>query len=840
MGSLNISGGIVPLNLSVFYTFPFRALEGAIRYFCGDNATLWLQEGEAPGAGLALRDGFVFTGGEDEFERLRVLLTYEHEQYHLRHLTSSPIGFLLYLLGGRQYAYLDRQLNSWGERHAASGDSVRIPVLEQHGDDPEMKQVSQTRLFFGLGQSLFIGDAGALTLGEALTEVVPSLFQEAQRVFSKVLGKRDVYPSLRLMCEPGQSVAINELTGEAVIEGLARMNEMMAIIRLGAPLEVLNRYQISKFHGVYVVATAIVEQFLGLKAPKSWLVAAKFADWALQSPVIPFLLRGRDEVCLEELLPCYRFFMVTSRFGQLRLSPADLQRDERAVAEAVFGNLGWESPYRVAERIRVEPMDPPRSVLTRHYLENLQLGARLREEHPHVLSMPTLGDSGHRLQAIYNVFQDRLVPGTTGKLEASPDTKSLVFALLHDAVVDGILQDRTLWRPFWFARAILKTVEEPQTSAMELVERQLSGVIGQRAATSVLQQAEVLEWMTEQARQLFGEGHRREAATVQEHVFNGRLATLGADDENTLAAKANLGFMLCELGNLARARELQEQVLSTLGRLHDGRGRLVLAARNNLASTLSRQGEFQRALKLHQDNYEAYQGTLGEAHPDTLTSLNNLAMAYYKLARPAEALPLQEKVLALRRDASGEDDPETLNAMNNLAQTLLALDRADQAKDLQERALAARRRVLGDEHPDTLASMQNLANALEALGDTGQAERLLREAIAIQRRRLGRQDPNTLAAISSLALLLIQRRDFEEAARLYQEVYDAEVAMLGREHPDTSVSALSLYTALTQTKQSKAAKKVLQDSLAWLRGRDPSTLNPTQQAVRNVVQNIRE
>ena len=97
----DISGGVVPLNLAVMYRFSWSTLESAVHGLFGKGATLEVGPGEELGAALVAPDGEL-SADDETFRCLRVLLTYEHEQLHLRHLTGSPIGLLLYLLGGRQ------------------------------------------------------------------------------------------------------------------------------------------------------------------------------------------------------------------------------------------------------------------------------------------------------------------------------------------------------------------------------------------------------------------------------------------------------------------------------------------------------------------------------------------------------------------------------------------------------------------------------------------------------------------------------------------------------------------------------------------------------------------
>jgi hypothetical protein len=491
MEKTDISGGVQPLNLSVVYNFPYSTLEAAIRFFFGD-VSLELDEGEELGSGLKIRDDLEFNGSEEEFEHLRVLLTFQHEQFHLRHFTASPIGLLLYCIGGRQYAYLAQALTEWAKRIADHPlIKLRIPLIHNHRGAPEIRTIVKAQDNFGLFQSIFTGDVHNLNLMETKNEVLPAFTEQIETICKTALGMDDVYPEIAIMGDAGQPTSLNNLTGEAVIEGLARCNELISAITLGIPLQTLNRYISVKQHGVYALAIALVEQILGMTAPLSYMVTAKLADWALQAPLFPFLLRERDFVTLEELLPCWRFILLCSRFEQAGFSQDDLNRREREIANELFCGLGWDNPWDVARRIIEARIPPPKSVLTHHYIENLQLGAELRQSEPEVMSYPMMGVHGHKLQAIFNIFQDQIVPGTTGKLSTEPEVLHILFTLLDDSIIDGLLLDSNLGRPLGVARLLERSFPQLGSSGTHFATH-LFNILGKPVALRIL--ASLPEW----------------------------------------------------------------------------------------------------------------------------------------------------------------------------------------------------------------------------------------------------------------------------------------------------------------------------------------------------------
>ncbi len=275
---------------------------------------------------------------------------------------------------------------------------------------------------FQLFQDSLQGDLPELNLLRATSQVLRPALGEVQDVCSHALGREEVYPYLDVGEMWDHSFDLGALTGRAVVEGLARANEYLNAILRDLPLELLNQYTLLKHHSQYALTASLLEQRLGLKPPNTWWVVARLSDWALQPPLLPFLLQERSSVFVPELLPAWRFVLLLPRFAEDGFAVDDLMR-RREVAEDLFGGLGWDnSPWTVAEHVRTAGLPRPASVLTRHYVEGLQLAAELRESEPDVMSVPVLGNRGYRLQAVYNIFTDRFMQGGTGRFTEDRDT----------------------------------------------------------------------------------------------------------------------------------------------------------------------------------------------------------------------------------------------------------------------------------------------------------------------------------------------------------------------------------------------------------------------------------
>ncbi|MGN6792317.1 MAG: hypothetical protein ACTHJW_07985 [Streptosporangiaceae bacterium] len=375
-----IEGGVVPLNLSVMYRFSWPTLESTLRYFFEDES-IGLGDDERPGTMLALRSGLDLESRE-AFQHFRVLSTFQHEQFHVRHLAGSPFGLALFMLGGRKYARARAYIQAWGQRIGREGIEPQIPAQTNHGGDPEISDCLNMWHAFQSFEDSLQGDLPELRLLEATSEVFRPALEEVQDVCSQALGRDEVYPDLDVGELWDHSFGLGAITGKAVVEGLARANEYLNAIVLDLPLKLLNQFALLKQHGQYALTASLVEQQLGLKPPNTWQVVARLSDWALQPPLLPFLLRERSSVFIPELLPAWRFVLLLSRFAEGGFTVDDLMQRQRQVAEDLFGGLGWDSPWTVAEHVRAATLPRPASALTRYYVEGLKLGAEIRESEP--------------------------------------------------------------------------------------------------------------------------------------------------------------------------------------------------------------------------------------------------------------------------------------------------------------------------------------------------------------------------------------------------------------------------------------------------------------------------
>ena len=75
----------------------------------------------------------------------------------------------------------------------------------------------------------------------------------------------------------------------------------------------------------------------------------------------------------------------------------------------------------------------------------------------------------------------------------------------------------------------------------------------------------------------------------------------------------------------------------------------------------------------------------------------------------------------------------------------------------------------------------------------------------------------------------------ESARKIHEQVLETRRRVLGAEHPDTSTSAWNFLNTLIEMGDGDEAKKILENHLVWLLGRDPESLGAYQRQIRELI-----
>ena len=289
-------------------------------------------------------------------------------------------------------------------------------------------------------------------------------------------------------------------------------------------------------------------------------------------------------------------------------------------------------------------------------------------------------------------------------------------------------------------------------------------------------------------------GRPQTALTLQEAV--GMLTdALGPDHPDTLATRGNLAIAYRESGNLQKAIDMFEDVLTDRTRLLGPNHPHTLATRNNLALAHQDAGHLSTAIDMHQALLPDMTRILGPNHPNTLATRNNLAIAYRESGNLQKAIDMFEDVLTDRTRLLGPNHPHTLATRNNLALAHQDAGHLSTAIDMHQALLTDRTRLLGPDHPHTLTTRSNLAAAHQDAGHLSTAIDMHQALLPDMTRLLGPDHPHTLAARINLAATYYAAGDLQKAIDMFEDVLADCTRLLGPDHPDTLATRGNLAAA---------------------------------------------
>jgi eukaryotic-like serine/threonine-protein kinase len=344
-----------------------------------------------------------------------------------------------------------------------------------------------------------------------------------------------------------------------------------------------------------------------------------------------------------------------------------------------------------------------------------------------------------------------------------------------------------------FVTGIFKVPDPSEARGNSVTAREIldkaSAEIGTGLAHDAEAQAQMLHVMASTYLNLGLFGRARELA---ERALSARERTLGAEHPDTLASRAQLGWILDRQGHDEDAEPLERKVLEQERRVLGPQAPLTLETLDHLSVIDENEGHYQEAENFARQVMSSAGRVLGPQSSLALSAANHFARALWFEARYEEAEQQYRRLLQLDRQVFGPDHPQTLAAMISLAVAVAALHRVTEAERLYREVLSAQQRVLGPEHQYTLLTMENLAALLTDEGHLTEGERLHREVLAIRTRTLGNEHPETLTAQLNLADVLLKEGRIAEADVLQRQTLAVQQRVMGAENPTTLVSESNL------------------------------------------------
>ena len=173
---------------------------------------------------------------------------------------------------------------------------------------------------------------------------------------------------------------------------------------------------------------------------------------------------------------------------------------------------------------------------------------------------------------------------------------------------------------------------------------------------------------------------------------------LPGHDSFKLRIRHTLAVSYKSSGQVEKAIDLLEEVVSTKGRICPEDDRDLLISQNQLAGAYLINGRLEDAMHLLQ-HVVRVQETLSEDDIDRLASQFQLAGAYMKTGRAGEAKQLLTHIATVRAHVA-EDHPTQLALQFRLAEAYYLTGEVDRGIDLLEHVAAVQKEVLAEGHPE--------------------------------------------------------------------------------------------------------------------------------------------
>lgn len=270
-------------------------------------------------------------------------------------------------------------------------------------------------------------------------------------------------------------------------------------------------------------------------------------------------------------------------------------------------------------------------------------------------------------------------------------------------------------------------------------------------------------------------------------------AVEGLDEAQILSTRNSLATSLADAGDLARAREVYEQLCEDWRRVEpDGADYAICLL--NLASIEKDNGSFEAAAELARESIAVSERSVGRNHPVTMAAVGSLGRLLAKLGDYDSALLLVEEALAFA-DLTQSNPQDRLSSLTQVVHVLTVAGRLEEA-----RAPALRRMAIAEQMVADMSALRSDRQRLEVvrvastalwelLGIMSEDEdnRMTHDAVLRWKNIAGR--------IAAAEQEQFARRTGPEAAALRADLAEARSAIaaatLRRSEPDpTELSAL--------------------------------------------------
>jgi tetratricopeptide (TPR) repeat protein len=293
-------------------------------------------------------------------------------------------------------------------------------------------------------------------------------------------------------------------------------------------------------------------------------------------------------------------------------------------------------------------------------------------------------------------------------------------------------------------------------------------------------------------------GRYQKALALYRRAYDERVAALGEDHRDSLAARVGVGTAEGELQDLAPAETTLRAAVRDYERLLGADHKETLDAKCHLATVVYKNGRYDECVALAREVLDVRRRAGSPGDADALRAMNDLGKALTAAGRYDEGEAVLREVVEARRRVPGKADGDDAlaAALSDVGGILLRQKRYKDAEPYVREALERRRRELGDDHPLTVINVTDLAWVLMDLRQLRDAEALAREGLARSRRLFGNDHAMTLKAVNHMGQLLFRQDKFSETEQLYREALTTGRRVLGEDHPEVLVFASNLGSVL--------------------------------------------
>lgn len=274
-------------------------------------------------------------------------------------------------------------------------------------------------------------------------------------------------------------------------------------------------------------------------------------------------------------------------------------------------------------------------------------------------------------------------------------------------------------------------------------------------------------------------------------------------------------FALNALGREAEAAQATRNVLLLAEKKFGADSDEALEARYNLGKTLNALGRMQDALTLQEDVYRTRVKKLGPGHEWTVSSGVDLAATLKDLGRYDEALALDAALLGAALKKHPPEADAVLRVRYTLAQTLEAVGDYDAAEKEVRELLAVMNKAKKTDEDRYFNSLSLLAAIVSngPKGDQVQAAKLLDQVRQTVEQKVGPDHPATLFAALNSIRAQARLKNYDSAVNRLQALLPKLSKAFGEDHPVYLGARLDLGDLLRDRGDADGSVAVLQEVL---------------------------